>query len=299
VKSYFAGCNVVWELEANGNTHTLPTTYLKLFFLDARPNPVSFADGYPRHFLGAVRWATEWADGKAGSVEVFRAIWAQFKGPQVPHATGLAYWKTSWPAQNLSDVLRPGYADFYGWSCRGIAHLFMECLALHAIACVEVIPNAPMGLLLFLVKNWRFLDSPVNPYLCGLHYGGSWVDIAVAPLQRLVESTDPRIGTFTRDCLKLPGVPAQGQNQAPLGFRNHWIVLAQGQLHDTSYGGEHPNDIDTYARSSIDGWLVRTLNDTYKEVSGAGVKELACKAWLTVPHEGGLHRLIRIDGAKN
>lgn len=254
VRNGEAGFRLRWTLQVSGQDVAITDTEHELHFLDAAPKPISW--GYPKHYRRAVAWATRWADGRQGEAAVYAAIWSHFKGPKLVHATGFSYWKTKKCAQNLKDVLHPGFADEKGWSCAGIAHLFMECLAVHGIVCCEVIVEVPDGVKMFLVKNWEFAPAPARLHRHNepqLYNAGVWISLMTPPLNRIVRLPGGDIGPI--DCRKLPGVPAQGQLEPPVMFGNHWIVRTQGSLHDTSYGGVHADAVATYTEASIDGWL--------------------------------------------
>lgn len=310
VADYGRGLTMTWTVTASGTVAVASGAgTLKLFFVDRKPKPISW--GYKKHYLKVIAWACQWAAGKAGEDPVFKALWSEFSEhgeARVPHATGFSYWKTDNPVQDLKTLIAPdGGADQRGWSCKAIAHLFMECLALHGIQCVEVIPNMPGGTQLFLVHNWDVRTNTVPNWESSpdLYYAGSWVDTDKAPLaipQRTTLTKEQKAGPTTElleiDMSKMEGVPGQGQSKAPLGFENHWIVLTKGNLYDTSYGAKHPNSIVVYELAALAGWLIRTKLDHYQEAGPTG--KMASKpmmAWLT--HEITKHTLQRFDGAKN
>ncbi|HSG81885.1 MAG TPA: hypothetical protein VLC48_06535, partial [Gemmatimonadota bacterium] len=269
---------------------------LKLYFLDQAPRP--FGWGYRRHYLTVIDWATDWAEGVSGSVNVFNALWSKFSdgtGAQIPHASGFVYWKTGNPVQSLQNLVTPdGQARRRGMSCRAIAHMFMECLALHGMACVEVVPDRAPGTRAFLVENWDLDITPVNwPANPTHYYCGSWVDIDRPPLYKSVSSS---LG-LTIDFRKQPGVPGQGQRKPPLAFGNHWIVQHGARLYDTSYGTDHANNINAYAISSLAGWLVHLLPDTYETGMLLWVRTRNSRAW--VAEDITQRNLQRANGATN
>jgi hypothetical protein len=302
VKNYGRSVGLRWRIEAGGSAHVVSGgSPVRLFFVDAKPKPVGWLDDpYKAHYLRVVDWATAWAEGKHGSADVFKALWSRFsdgKGAMVPHATGLSYWKTDDPVQNLKDVVKSGRADARrkGWSCRAIAHVFMESLAVNGIQSVEVIPAKPAGTALFLVKNWRKRATPIPnwPSQPDWYYGGSWVPSKRPPLSKGVPTS---LGLVI-DLQKEPGVPAQGQSEPPMGFANHWIVLAAGKLWDTSYGTESPNDIGQYAERGLAGWLIGALEDSYPLVGGGKKRTRKSRAWIC--HELSKHALLRLDRSRN
>jgi hypothetical protein len=274
VTNYGRGLAFTWTVTASGETASAPGgTPLRLFFTDAHPKPVNWSGEYAGHYLRIADWATTWAAGKSGESAVLAALWDKFSdGTQarLPHVTGFSYWKTGAPAQGLKQLLDPMYRDpdgIYvgvgaqelGWSCRAIAHTFMECLALNGIKCEEVEPKRPSGTLTFLVHNWESTPTPVN--WADLYFAGVWVGSLWPPLNTAVPATITAASgsAYTIDMVKKPGVPAQGQPKAPLMFSNHWIVRVGGKLYDTSYGGApHPDDPTAYGKASFGGWLVRT-----------------------------------------
>jgi len=282
VANYGAGVTFDWTVKAKGKNYAATGgSPLKLFFVDRKPRPIGWSgtnSHYKKHYIKVIDWATKWASGKATEKPVFDAIWDEFStgsGARVPHTTGYAYWKRNTCIQELENLVKPGEKPrFHGWSCRAIAHLFMECLALHGIACQEVIPQVPAGRArVFLVANWerRPATIPNWPSDSSLYYGGSGSPIDTAPtwsfspthLKKHPFATAPTVdrGLLEIDMKKKPGIPAQGQNNAPPFFGNHWIVLSMGKLYDTSYGLEHPNDKTQYADVSIPGWVVNGLPD--------------------------------------
>jgi len=289
VANYGKGVGVKWTVEAGGKTAVAPCGgRLKLFFVDEKPKPINW--GHQKHYLKVIDWATAWAEGKSGSAAVFDALWDKFSdgsGARVPHVTGFSYWKTNDPVQDLDILIIPkGPVMKTGWSCRAIAHLFMECMALHGMQCVEVIPETPLGTYLFLVQNWGMKPSPISNWeqLPDVYYAGSWVGSKKPPLNTAVSTSLKKevivpgpfslgsgpLTTFTKDPLEIDlkkksGVPAQGQSKAPLGFSNHWIVETGGLLYDTSYGATYPNDIIQYGQSAVAGWLVGALEDEYRD----------------------------------
>lgn len=294
VANYGAGVVFTWEVSAAGDTEVAAGgSPLKLFFVDKKPEPIGWA--YQKHYVQIVDWATKWAAGKTGEVAVRDAIWDKFStgsAAQVPHVTGYSYWRTGNPVQNLVELLHPAKpANARGWSCRAIAHLFMECLAVNGIKCVEVIPNTPPRTMMFLVQNWNRSSAPTPNWHSypDLYYGGSWISDSAPPLNKLSPTTlnkePPATGAITIDIRKQSGVPAQGQTKAPLGFSNHWIVETGGQLYDSSYGAIHVNNIVSYSGGALAGWLVGAEPDG------------PARAWLC--HELSQHTLLRVDGAKN
>jgi hypothetical protein len=311
VANYGRGLGFTWTVTAGGETATAPGgTPLRLFFVDARPKPIAWGGEYVGHYLPVVDWATRWASGTSGGAAVLAAIWDKFSdgaAARVPHATGFAYWKTNDPAQNLRDLLDPDFhANVKGWSCRAIAHTFMECLALHGIQCLEVIPNTAPGTRAFLVHNWTVRATTIPNWAPRpeLYYAGSWVPSDRPPLNTSVPTSLKKLGPagpsadpLEIDMLKRPGVPAQGQRRAPLLFSNHWIVEVGGQLYDTSYGIRHANDFVAYARTSLGGWLVGTLADTYEEGWLWWVTSKASRAFVGM--EISTHALVRQNGASN
>jgi hypothetical protein len=310
VANYGAGAAFTWTVTAKGETFSAPGgNLLRLFFVDAKPKPHSWGY-YKKHYLKVIDWATAWAAGAAGEPAVLAAIWSRFSDgtrARVPHATGFAYWKTDNPVQDLKKVIAPDTdAGTRGWSCRAIAHLFMECLAVHGIRCAEVIPETPGGTRAFLVHNWNVAASPVPNWEVApdLYYAGSWVPSSSPPLNTPTSTSltkQPIAGPSTDpleiDMRKQPGVPAQGQRNAPLMFGNHWIVQVGGHLYDTSYGIRHPNDIVAYATASLGGWLIDVLSDTYTT---------GFLWWLTTHNSKAFrsrhisnHTLVRGAGASN
>lgn len=330
VKNYGRGIDLEWEVTASGETATaIGGSPLRLFFLDAKPkkfggdwtDPQPSGFGYKNHYLKVIDWATKWAEGKQGQASVLAALWDKFSdgsGARVPHITGYSYWKTEKCVQDLKTLITPGGgAGRKGWSCRAIAHTFMECLALHGITCLEVVPRTALGTYMFLVQNWNVRGTPITNWeqLPEDYFGGTWVNSNSPPLSKttptslkkevfgvgpvlpgnppLVISKDEPLEI---DCEKRPGVPAQGQQAPPLGFSNHWIVEVGGRLYDTSYGVCHANDIDTYRDSAVAVWLVGWKKDTYK----GGFLWLftkTSKAWRC--HAQNKYNLIRQNGTSN
>jgi len=330
VKNFGTGVDLTWEITAAGTTFPMfGGSPVKLFFVDAKPKPVSGAYwSYKKHYLQVIDWATEWADGKSAEAAVRAALWDQFSdgtGARVSHATGWAYWKTGTPVQGLDVLLRPPrIASAMGWSCRAIAHLFMECLAVHGISCVEVIPETAPGTYMFLVQNWTVATSPTPNWYTDptLYYGGTWVPDPSPPLNRAVTGTltqpvppappapapapgappappppPPPAVPLVIDCQKQSGVPAQGQSQAPLGFSNHWIVETAGSLYDSSYGAIHANSIFAYGNGAVAGWLVGTAADQYQTGFWLWAKMNPARAWQC--RGLALYTLQRSNGASN
>lgn len=329
VANYGRGVDFSWKVAAGGITATATgAAALLLFFVDAKPKPIAGANWpYEKHYLRVIDWATQWAEGKQGEAAVFKDLWGKFsyrtfwKGEErahVPHATGFSYWPHSDAgrlAQELNKVVEPGYAAANGWSCRGIAHLFMECLALHGIQCKEVIPLTPQPMAkAFLVHNWEitlalernWYDKP------GDHYGGSWVETPTTPpLNRevrtgLKKKFDPTMvppppeKPLKIEFQKKSGVPAQGQANPPLLFRNHWIVEYGGKLYDTSYGIEHKTtDITDYGKSALAGWLVKVLPDGAAQSGHLWWINPEPKANAFVCHKFADHTLIKRVEASN
>ncbi|MBI5718680.1 MAG: hypothetical protein HZC37_13435 [Burkholderiales bacterium] len=305
------GVPLRWQVTAGGTTvDCAGGSPVRLFFVDAKPLPIGWPGsfGYKAHYLRVVDWATRWAAGKAGEKDVLAALWSKFsdgKGAQVPHVTGFAYWKSNDPVQDLKTLVSPDSRVYQrGWSCRAIAHTFMECLALNGIQCTEVVPEAPADALMFLVQNWDVAATPLPNWnvRTDLYYAGTWLPSKSPPLNKpigtsLTQDHGPSktLPKLKVDMRKRAGVPAQGQPLAPLGFSNHWIVLVGGKLYDTSYGGMHANSMTTYATASLAGWLVGTLADT--TVKTGWLKKEQSRAWLA--HEVGGHSLDRSDGASN
>ncbi len=300
VKNYGRGESLAWQVTAGGETGAVRGgTPLKLFFVDQKPRPIAWiGTGYKSFYLPIVDWATQWAEGKKDTAPVLAALWDKFSdgtGARVPHVTGFSYWKTAKPIQNLIELLQPGSkARRQGWSCTAIAHLFMECLALHGIQCREVVPLKAPETLIFLVKNWSHDARPVPnwPASPNDYYGGTWVGDARPPLHKRVRTSHAWVIDFRKE----PGVPAQGQRQPTLGFRNHWIVEVSGRLYDTSYGMAHPNDIGRYAERALAGWLADVIDDV-REKSGPFPPDKMPQAWVC--HVLPRHTLLRVDRASN
>jgi hypothetical protein len=310
VANYGTGIGFEWTVTAAGDT-VIATggTLLRLFFVDAKPKPIGWS--YKAHYLKVIDWTTAWAAGQAGEAPVLAAIWDKFSdGTEArnPHATGFSYWKTSSCIQNLRRLVQPdGGALRLGWSCKAIAHLFMECLALHGIKCKEVIPNTAAGMQMFLVHNWDVRATPIpnwnSPGRTDLYYAGSWRESRFPPLNIPATTRSMQFvgNTATAhplviDMKKRSGVPAQGQSRAPLGFSNHWIVEVGGKLYDTSYGGIHANDMTAYARDSLAGWLMQYMDEP-ADPSLAWLSPPTAYAWIA--RVIASHTLIRYDGATN
>lgn len=333
VRNYGDGLPFDWTVTSAGETAScIGGSPLKLFFVDKKPKPINWSY-YKTHYLKVIDWATKWAERKSGSSNVRAAIWSKFSdGSKAKDPIGYAYWKTNNPIQDLKSVVLPSSpASSRGWSCRAIAHLFMECMALHGISVVEVMPQTPNTAHTFLVQNWhqRSTTFPNWPSRPNLYYGGSWISISTAPLNKKV-STSLKKGTLAAPCpkcgatipantlrctrpkctgkladpgrikvdmAKRPGVRAQGQNNAPLMFNNHWIVETEGRLYDTSYGMKHPNSISTYASNAIAGWLVDVKPDTYQTGFWLWVSTHSSNAFLC--HKLSMHTLQRNNLAQN
>lgn len=309
VANHGAGLSFRWNVTANGNAVGVSGgSPLKLYFVDAKPRPLNWGN-YKAHYVKAVDWATRWAAGKAGEADVLAAIWGKFsdgKGAHVPHVTSFAYWKTNNPVQNLKELIQPdGGVHKRGWSCRAIAHTFMECLALNGIQCLEVVPETAAGTDMFLVKNWDVSASPLPNWSKepDLYYAGTWIDSTSPPLNMPVATSlkqdlgGAKPGPVLKiDMRKRSGVPAQGQPLAPLGFSNHWIVLVGGKLYDTSYGAVHANSMAAYGKASLGGWLVGGIADT-KVASAPWLAKRASMAWEA--HAQASHTLDHAHGASN
>jgi len=309
VANYGRGVSLTWTVECAGRTATATGgNTVALYFVDAKPKPISWS--YKAHYLKVVDWATSWAAGVQGKAKVLAAVWDQFStgsAARVPHVTGFSYWKTGAPVQDLTTLLQPdGGAKEKGWSCRAIAHLFMECLALHGIQCLEVIPENGPATKMFLVHNWSIEPKPVPNWESkpGYYFAGSWVDSAKPPLATAVPTSLKRLSNagvtkhaLRIDMAKRPGVPAQGQLRAPLGFQNHWIVQVDNALYDTSYGLRHQNDMTAYAATSLAGWLIGYLNDSYMSGMGSLAKKKSSLAWVS--ERISSHSLVRNDGSSN
>lgn len=303
-----AGVTLTWTVECAGETVTATggNTAI-LYFVDAKPLPMNWS--YKAHYLKVVDWATAWASARMGKAQVLPAIWGKFsdagKGARVPHATGFVYWKTDPTVQDLTTLLQPdGNVATIGWSCRAIAHLFMECLAVHGIKCLEVVIEAPHNLG-FLVHNWNVDATPLpnwekypDYYYAGT-WGGVWPKEFPVPssLTRRDASDVPTKQPMKIDMLKRPGVPGQGQTNAPLYFGNHWIVEVDGSLYDTSYGFKHANDLTAYAKASLGGWRVSTLPDSYTEVVGSATRRRASRTWTALAIAS--YTLVRKNGYSN
>lgn len=321
VANYGKGVGMKWTVEAAGETVTAPGGGpLKLFFVDGKPRPVGWS--YKKHYLKVIDWTTAWAAGKSGSAAVFNALWDKFSdgsGARVPHVTGFSYWKTNDPVQDLKTLITPkGPVLKKGWSCRAIAHLFMECMVLHGMKCLEVIPETPdPGTYMFLVQNWEKKPAPIPNWeqWPDVYYGGSWVPSEKPPLnvaastslkKKVIASGPVAPGgdsptAETKDLIQIDlkkksGVPAQGQPKAPLGFSNHWIVQAGGSLYDTSYGAKHANDIVQYGQGAVAGWLVGMLEDEYKG-GFLWLKKKKSRAWLC--RALSQYNLVRNNGNQN
>lgn len=309
VANYGSGVALTWTVECAGEKVTATGgNQVILYFVDAKPLPIGW--GYKKHYLKVVHWATSWASGRQGKDKVLAAIWAKFsngKAARVPHVTGFSYWKTGDPVQDLKTLLTPDVdVRGKGWSCRAIAHLFMECLAVNGIKCREVIPVTAANTQMFLVHNWKVRPKPYPNWedTPDYYYAGSWVPSSYPPLSIAVTTS---LNQWTKkgetkkplkiDMLKKSGVPGQGQPKAPLGFYNHWIVEVDGKLYDTSYGLKHANDMVAYAKTSLAGWLLGLLDDEFTLGRGKTAVKRPSKAWYAV--EISKHTLQRNNGSSN
>lgn len=310
VANHGKGLGFTWTADVSGATvQATGGSTLKLFFVDAKPKPIGWS--YKKHYLQVIDWATSWAAGQQGDTKVLAAIWDKFsdgKAARVPHATGFAYWKTGEPVQDLKTLVQPdGDAKKKGWSCRAIAHTFMECLALHGIKCLEVIPETALGTHLFLVHNWDVRATPVPNWEASpdLYYAGSWISSSLPPLNKAATTSlmQEVKGVKTKrpiviDMKKRSGVPAQGQPFAPLGFSNHWIVEVNGMLYDSSYGVIHANNMTAYAKDSLAGWLIDGLADAPPGRPSSWLTSGSeATAWRT--HAIAKHTLLRSDASHN
>jgi hypothetical protein len=212
------------------------------------------------------------------------------------------------PVQDLRELVQPdGGASKKGWSCKAIAYLFMECLALHGIKCMEVYIQTAPNTKSFLVHNWSVSPKPIPNWEThpDYYYAGSWVGSTKPPLHSPVSSSLSRVdktGAANNipvkiDLLKKAGVPGQGQPQAPLDFYNHWIVEVDGSLYDTSYGLKHANDLVAYAKKSLAGWLIGQLKDSYSERSLGVTRKRESRAWVATAIS--THTLQRSNEASN
>lgn len=287
VRNLSSGVIMTWSITCQ-TTHLTGGDQLKLFFVDAKPKPITWNDPYVNHYLKVVEWATTWAENKKTETPVFDALWSKFSDgtkARNPHVTGLVYWKTDNPAQNLNQVINPTFnAADKGWSCRGIAHTFMACLAVHGIRCREVEPNGNGGG--FLVHNWELRPGgPVPNWYSrpSNYYGGSWLGNwpkeTQAPVISIYKELEPiraqgpptaagayptvpnpRQELMEIDFKKKPGAIGQGQDSPPLTFGNHWIVAYQNKFYDTSYGMKHNTTvINDYGKAALAGWLIDRL----------------------------------------
>jgi hypothetical protein len=345
VTNYGKGIGFFWKVTASGVTAAATgAAVLRLFFVNAKPKPVAGATWpYKKHYLQVIDWATQWAKGKQGEAAVFKDIWAKFsyktfwRGEErahIPHITGFSYWPhgdAARLAQSLDKVVEPGYAAANGWSCKGIAHLFMECLALHGIQCKEIMPLTPNSAKSFLVHNWdvtlapepNWYDQPDD------HYGGSWVSTpTVPPLKREVRTglkkkikpamappplppaapapavaappPPPPEKPLEIEFKKKSGVPGQGQANPPLFFRNHWIVEYSGKLYDTSYGIEHNTiNITDYGKKALAGWFIDFKKETGAKSGYLWWIKPEPLAYAFVCHVFANHTLIKVELASN
>lgn len=310
VANFGFGVTLTWTVQCAGEKVTATGgNQAALYFVDAKPLPVGW--GYKKHYLKVVQWATGWASGRAGKDKVLAAIWSKFskggKAARVPHVTGFSYWKTNDPVQDLKTLLRPDVDVLKkGWSCRAIAHLFMECLAVHGIKCLEVIPVTAASTEMFLVHNWKVRPKPIPNWdgTPDYYYAGSWIPSNYPPLSIAVSTSltqhttlGPTKSPLKIDMLKKSGVPGQGQPRAPLGFYNHWIVEVDGKLYDTSYGLKHANDMVAYAKTSLAGWLLGLLDDEFTVGRGKAAAKRPSKAWYTMGISS--YTLQRNNGSSN
>lgn len=126
------------EKTANSTKHTL-------FIVDERPKPAN--NRYVDQYLWEIfEWSCGWADGVTGHQAVLDAVWGHFNPVQSSHETGLVYWKNHnigiSPAQDLVTAIQsqddPNVLQKSAASCIVFDRVLLNCLAVHGIACAEI-----------------------------------------------------------------------------------------------------------------------------------------------------------------
>lgn len=153
---------------------------------------------------------------------------------------GLTYWNpTTTRAMNTEQLLARG--DGSG-QCGSWSHFLIDMYKCHGLSAYKIIiyvteadwlrsfdedPEVARTAAGFLVKNWRFVGKG--------KFKAPWTHV------------------MHIDCEKMPGIPGQRNDNPPPAFFNHFIVLANNEFYDPSYGGGPIANQDDWENGAIDG----------------------------------------------
>ncbi|MCK4983051.1 MAG: hypothetical protein KAS17_09020, partial [Victivallaceae bacterium] len=202
------------------------------------------------------------ADGETTAAGVVADIWSEFSDRDVRSKSNMRfiYWLTSSPAQTLADMLKTTDGDS---SCLAFAQLLEATLEAQGLS-ASVIELTPVDGDVMLVKNWNYgnnINSGPNHTNDSTRSGDdllvtnpsatfNWT--CILPGNDLtIDSTrggDDVIkdgifyGTnfpyaYSYDVKSGSRIPAQGNNNSPGLFVNHFIIKAYNKFYDPSYGG--------------------------------------------------------------
>ena len=187
------------------------------------------------------------ARGQTDAAGVVRDVWREFSDRSVSRVDGtrLTYWvkKGMCTATNTAELLQQIDGQCGSW-----AELLRDVLKGQGIAGVQKIlvlsqdfvrtGNSSYG---FLVKNWKITGAGTNP--------------RTAPYKYVV-------GT---DAFADKGVAAQGNDDPPPSFFNHFIVQYGGRYYDPSYGGGTYADQNAWENASLAGFYFQRLPRTISQ----------------------------------
>ncbi|AKQ67932.1 hypothetical protein A176_004844 [Myxococcus hansupus] len=218
-----SGVEFTWEVAESGCEYAAVERQSKhtFFIVDAKPtagryNIKAYKGGA---LLDALYFACTWAEGKAGSAEVIKAIWSRFVGTPDPHPSNMGYWLTvnPLPEDDFFRCMRerreklkqdPSGNFKVNSSCSAFAQLFINCIAMHGIECAEVKVAPAIGTATSTNTRFEYADEE---YVLGKTF--------------LVPPTAPAQGNVKLERTDSP---------------HHWMVCVREEtgwrLYETSFG---------------------------------------------------------------
>jgi hypothetical protein len=227
----------------------------------------------------------EKAKDKTTQPEIISETWGEFTDCVVKRVDNkqMTYWKNSPTNQSLQAMLAASDGDGSCIAWSQLLHWCMESQGLGSVSQVWMVdeddsvnPNADG----FLVKEWKFgkhirtgtdsvRDSAVVPDDQEVTPGGADTPCILPGPNGKLDSTPQGndteqdglyagtnypyvVGLDARD---QDGVEAQGYDNPPGAFEEHWVCKIDGDLYDPSYGlGSYPTEL-AHENATLDGIL--------------------------------------------
>ena len=224
------------------------------------------------------------ANGQSTPDNIVAGIWSGFSDRNVSSKAGtrFKYWLSETPSQTLPSMLASTNGDS---SCLAFSYLFQKAITVQGLSAsiLQLKPKDGDG---FLVKNWAYgnninagenhtNDSTLAGDDISITPSAIYNWVCIIPGNNL--SIDSTLGvddvikdgifygtSFPYVCgvdvMPRARILAQGNDNSPKSFLNHFIVKAYSKFYDPSYGGDVYTSELSHENAAIDG--------IYKKIEG-------------------------------